>query len=108
MGELPILAGRTNGRALGPITPGGDWELAVASVGGGELRRLTENDRHDLNPSLSSDGKSLAFEAYPAPASGEDSVPPGDIYVINADGSGERNLISTPESESSPAWAPKP
>jgi Tol biopolymer transport system component len=32
---------------------------------------------------------------------------PGDIYVINADGTGERNLTDSPTDESDPAWAPK-
>jgi TolB protein len=92
----------------GPIAPGGDWEIGVANIGGDEVRRLTDNDRHDLGPSLSPDGKSLAFQGYRPPATGEDPVPPGDIYVINADGSGERNLTNSATDESSPAWAPKP
>ena len=34
--------------------------------------------------------------------------PQRDIYVINADGSGERNLTdSAGADESEPAWAPK-
>ena len=94
----------------GPIVPIGDWEIAVAGIGGGELKRLTDNDRHDVFPSFSPDGKSLAFEVVPI-AEGEDrgDIPPQrDIYLINADGSGERNLTDSPESESSPGWAPAP
>lgn len=91
----------------GPVAPGGDWELAFADVSGGGVQRLTDNDRHDLAPSLAADGKSLAFAAYPGPESDEGPVPPADIYVINADGSGERNLTNSPEDESAPAWAPR-
>jgi Tol biopolymer transport system component len=80
------------------------FELFVSDISGGAVRRLTDNDREDLRPSFSPDGKSLAFEGLRPPAKGED---PGsrDIYVINADGSGERNLTESAVDESSPAWA---
>jgi Tol biopolymer transport system component len=91
----------------GPIVPIGDWEIAIARIGEGKLQRLTDNDRQDVFPSFSPDGKSLAFEVVPI-AKGADR-PQRDIYVINADGSGERNLTdSSAADESSPAWAPKP
>jgi TolB protein len=82
------------------------FELFVSDISGGRARRLTDNHREDLGPSFSPDGKSLAFEAR-WPPKDEDSEPPGDIYVINADGSGERNLTDSSVDESSPAWAPE-
>jgi Tol biopolymer transport system component len=90
------------------IRPGGDWEIGVATVGGQGVRRLTDNDRHDVLPALSPDGTWLAFEGFRPPGRGEETIPPGDIYVINADGTGERNLTNSPRDESDPAWAPKP
>ncbi len=85
------------------ILPGGDWELGILHIGQGDVQRLTDNDREDGAPSFSPDSKSLAFWGYPPPAGrGEDPIPPGDIYLINADGTGERNLTDSPEDESEP------
>ena len=83
------------------------FELFVSDISGDGARRLTDNDREDFGPSFSPDGKSLAFGAR-WPTKDKDSEPTGDIYVINADGSGERNLTDSAADESSPAWAPKP
>jgi Tol biopolymer transport system component len=89
-----------------PILPHGDWELAVVTRNG--VRRLTDNDREDIHPSFAPDSKSLVFEGFRTSAKGESSAPAGDIYVINADGSGERNLTKSATSESYPSWAPDP
>lgn len=89
-----------------PILPRGDWELALATRNG--VRRLTDNDREDIHPSFAPDGKSLVFEGFRTSARGESSAPAGDIYVINANGSGERNLTKSAMSESYPSWAPNP
>jgi Tol biopolymer transport system component len=114
----PIRVGRwesaafsRDGRTVafsGRILPGGDWELAVVRNGQEKVRRLTDNDRHDMAPSFSPDGKSLAFQRFTPPPRGEYPVPPGDIYLINVDGSGERNLTDSEENEFAPAWAPEP
>jgi len=90
----------------GPILPGGDWELGILHIGQENVQRLTENDREDVAPSFSPDSKSLAFWGYQPPAGADDPIPPGDIYVINADGSGERNLTDSASDETSPEWAP--
>lgn len=91
---------------MGPFLPGGDWELGIFLIGQGNVQRLTDNDRQDVAPSFSPDSKSLAFEGFQPPA-GADPIPHGDIYVINADGSGERNLTDSAANESSPDWAPR-
>jgi hypothetical protein len=96
-----------DGRAVAlsrPILPHGDWELAVGTRDG--VRRLTDNDREDIHPSFAPDRKSLVFEGFRTSVKGESSAPAGDIYVINADGSGERNLTKSATSESYPSWAP--
>jgi len=49
----------------------------------GNVQRLTDNDKDDWPPSWSPDGRSLAFPRYKRGGYGA-----GDIYVINADGSG--------------------
>ena len=79
---------------------GPDDELALGDIGGGPLKKLTDNEMEDYGPSWSPDGKSLVFVRY--------REGPEDIWVINADGTGERNLTHSAEREFDPAWAPKP
>jgi hypothetical protein len=47
------------------------------------------------NPTWSPDGARIAFEDAP-----------GDIFIINSDGSGRWNLTNHPAAEYSPAWSP--
>jgi Tol biopolymer transport system component len=91
----------------GPIKPGGDWELGLRRVSGGEVVRLTDNDREDLYPSWAPDGKSLVFQASQTSDPHEASEAPSDIYVMNEDGSGERNLTESEVIETGAAWAPR-
>ena len=90
----------------GRILPGGDWELGIFLIGKGNVQRLTDNDREDVGASFSPDSKSLAFCGYQPPAGADDPTPPGDIYLINADGSGERKLTHSAADECFPDWAP--
>ena len=80
-------------------------ELMIGDVVTGGVQRLTTNTMNELGPSWSPDGNSLAFARYrPGPGSEDDE--PTDIYVMNADGSGERNLTKSSADETLPAWAP--
>ena len=88
--------------------PRGDWQRAVFLIGQGNVRRLTDNDREDLDPSFRPTSSRWPSAVSRQPARGDDHFLPGDIDVINADGTGERNLTDSPEDESDPAWAPKP
>jgi Tol biopolymer transport system component len=97
-------SGRTIVLATDTFLP--DKELAVGDPAEGAVRWLTENRMHDSSPSWSPDERSLTFVRYrarrPHVAPG-----PGDIYVMNADGRGERNLTKSPADEYSPVWAPQ-
>jgi WD40 repeat protein len=89
--------------------------IYVVDVDDAELRRLT------TRPALLGDGMSWSpdgrFLAYPGlpdgapipPSSDANppvAYPPRDVFLIGADGSGDRNLTSTPASESQPDWSP--
>jgi Tol biopolymer transport system component len=81
----------------------GDTEILLASASAGRtMRRLTKNKPQDTAPSWSPDGKALAFLRY-RDGDDPDSY---DVHLINADGSGERNLTKSAADESSPVWAP--
>ena len=62
------------------------------------LTNLTNNIAEDNLPAWSPDGKKIAF------TSNRDGA--GDIYVMNADGSGVRRLTNTAAAESSSVWSP--
>ncbi len=71
---------------------------------GSGLRRLTRGPAWDGGPAWSPDGRKIAFTRTIPP--GEGSGPwQSDVYVINVDGSGERNLTGDGVS-SGPVWSP--
>jgi len=64
----------------------------------GGLTNLTNNLAEDNLPAWSPDGAKITF------TSNRDG--PGDIYLMNSDGSGVSRLTSTPAAESSSTWSP--
>jgi Tol biopolymer transport system component len=61
------------------------------------LVQLTNNRAQDVNPAWSPDGSQLVF------ASDRDGN--ADIFVMNADGSNQRNLTRSRFPENYPAWS---
>ncbi|MBL8126117.1 MAG: PD40 domain-containing protein [Chloroflexia bacterium] len=84
----------------GRVTPGnpeGDFELFTLTMNpltGDVVTQLTANTVDDLSPAWSPDGSRIAFERS------------GDIYVMNADGSGQVNLTNDPRGDHGPRWSP--
>jgi WD40-like Beta Propeller Repeat len=88
----------------------------VAAEGSGG-RRLTDRPGSDsVGISWSPDGQYVAYTAFPNgtplpsfPPTGQDPndfFRPDDIFVIAADGTGERDVTNTPDHEVDPAWSP--
>ena len=74
--------------------------FAIDVVGGGE-RRLTPDTTHRYHAhgfAWSPGGRKIVYAS--------ERTGRGDIYVMNADGSCERRLTHTPQTEAHPAWTP--
>lgn len=79
-----------------------DHDLFTFGPGGGVPRQITSGTWADLNPAWSPDGSQIVFQRNEPPVPGM-----WEIYVVNSDGTGLRNLTNTPgSSEQHPAWSP--
>ena len=77
------------------------WNIYVMRADGSHPTKLTSNTDIDyFSASWSPDGKQIAFSAR----YGKNAK--GDIYVMNADGSGIRQVTKHPGHDSAPAWSP--
>jgi Tol biopolymer transport system component len=89
-------------------------DVYVINVDGSGQRRLTHSPGMDLDPTWSPDGRKIAFvsrrERCPGVADDRLAYVCGnaEIYVMNADGTGQRNLTRSPAYAyySSAAWSP--
>ena len=66
---------------------------------GAAPRRLTNHPAWDGDPDWSPDSQRIAFES-------ERDDSDGDVFVVNADGSGLVKLAGSPDEDLSPAWSP--
>ena len=78
-------------------------EIYVMDADGENEINLTEHKMHDVVPSWSPDGSKIAFVGAPV-----DDFNPAHIFVMNADGTGRRNLTGDSDLTDSffPTWSP--
>ena len=88
----------------GPVG-GTDGDIYVLHLRSGDVLQLTSDARgapvHDEGPAWSPDGTMIAFTS-------ERADPSGDVWVMQADGSEQRRLTTTPVLDESPDWQPLP
>jgi dipeptidyl aminopeptidase/acylaminoacyl peptidase len=91
-----------------PSGPGGKGTIVFQTASGGpiyvvnadgtDLRYLTTG----MDPALSPDGRQVAFTRWQGSGHGT----PGNLWVINLDGSGERAILGDVSQPKAPVWSP--
>jgi len=76
----------------------GDYEIFTMRADGSRVRQVTHNTVDDFAPSVSADGKTVAF------MSTRDGN--AEIYVMRADGRGQTRLTNSTEDDTAPALSP--
>ncbi|MCX5779067.1 MAG: Tol-Pal system beta propeller repeat protein TolB [Elusimicrobia bacterium] len=77
---------------------GSTFDIYVYDLGTGQITRLTQDERHNENPTWSPDGRFIVFSTT---RSGRK-----ELYLIAADGSGLRRLCEMAGSSATPSWGP--
>ena len=81
-----------------PTGPQKDSEIYTIGVGGGAKTNVTDNNRYDVAPSYSPDGKRIAY----AGSDGRDL----EIYTINTDGTGKIRVTNNGTDDLDPSYSP--
>jgi Tol biopolymer transport system component len=88
-------------------------DVFVMNGDGSDQRNLTRKPGNEVDPGWSPDGRAIVFSAVPpgqplwVGGSRSASGPYRDVYVMNADGSDQRNLTHTTEAEEwTGGWSP--
>lgn len=80
-----------------------NYEIYIAGLAGGSIRRLTNRDGWDMYPAVSPDGRLVMWHGNDGGIGPQANF---DLYLQGLDGSGQRTLAPSPNYESTPAWHP--
>ncbi len=84
----------------------GGWKIAISDLDGGSARRVTMDPQYVYDASWSPDGKKLVYRRI-VNRGGAYFRGNGDIFVINTDGTGNRNLTADDtEHARNPSFSP--
>ena len=84
----------------------GNWEVYVMNADGSGQTRLTDSPAADSAASWSPDGQRIAFVSDRDDPDSNDDDRISDIYLMNADGSGQTRLTDSSAWETRPRWSP--
>ncbi|OHB72757.1 MAG: hypothetical protein A2W23_05110 [Planctomycetes bacterium RBG_16_43_13] len=79
-------------------------DLYILNIETGKEKRLTNDDGAEDMPSVSPDGKQVAFMHAKTTKEGEIH----DIYIMDSDGKNWKRLTKSPASDFNPRWSPVP
>ena len=84
----------------------GNYEIYLMNADGTGQTRLTNNPAYDMAPAWSPDGSRIAYDSqrdhYPPKETG--IGPEFEIHVMQADGSGDRQLTNNSQEDRFPTW----
>ena len=85
-----------------------NYDLFALRVADGTMRRLTATENIEYRPRWSPDGKSIVYQGCKRGLTDlETTMEDTHTWVINADGSGRRELAALDNRQGEPVWAPE-
>ena len=102
-GAWRVLGRQVNGRLLWSSNRAGNHDLYHVDLSTGAERQLTDHPHVDFLSRFSPDGRYISFLRSQRPWVSFRDESAWDLYVMNADGTGERRLV---EGAYHPTWRP--
>lgn len=97
-------------RLAAPSLPIEEATLYLADADGANVRQLGDAAVKGVSPAWSPDGTRLAFVSFvdhnSAACSADNCPPNGEIYVVDADGTGLARLTTSKADDEHPTWSP--
>lgn len=96
-------------RYIGEVPTGSSWDIYTMNADGTGRRQVTDDGGFDGSPSWSPDGTRIVYASDRGdpnrPACQIDVNCNRDIFVVNTDGTGQRQLTDEPGADWQPDWA---
>ncbi len=83
-----------------------NYDIFALKVSDGAIRKLSDTKSAEYRPKWSPDSRSIAFQATTRPlTSSETTMEDTHVWVMNADGSGRRELCRVDNRQGAPEWS---